>query len=140
MPVGAGPQSHYTVQAQPAPGAYHCRCEHKEPLPDPVCTPGALNPKVTLATIGSTICRTGGYTSGIRPSSYVTGKEKAANAKSYGYTGNMRDGEYDHLISLRRAGRGLLEQVPGGRPAYLVCAQGARSVRLATGAAGSSAR
>jgi hypothetical protein len=104
IPVGAGPQTHYTVQAQPAPGSCHYRYEQKEPLPDPVCTPGALNPKVTQATIGSTICRTGGYTSGIRPSSYVTGKEKTANAKSYGYTGNMRDGEYDHLISLQLGG------------------------------------
>jgi hypothetical protein len=104
IPVGAGPKSHYTVQAQPAAGSCHYRYEHKEPLPDPMCTPGALNPKVTQATIGSTICRTGGYTSGIRPSSYVTGKEKRANAKSYGYTGNMRDGEYDHLISLQLGG------------------------------------
>ena len=66
--------------------------------------PDTTRGQVTQATIGSTICRTGGYTSGIRPSSYVTGKEKTANAKSYGYTGTMRDGEYDHLISLQLGG------------------------------------
>ncbi len=32
------------------------------------------------------------------------GKEKTANAKSYGYTGSMRDAEYDHLISLQLGG------------------------------------
>ena len=83
----------------PQPGSCHYRYDRKEPLPDPVCTPGAISPAVSQANLAATICRKGGYTSGIRPSSYVTGKEKTANAKSYGYTGNMRDGEYDHLLS-----------------------------------------
>lgn len=39
----------------------------------------------------------GGYTSGIRPSTYVTGKEKKLNAASYGFTGRMSDAEYDSL-------------------------------------------
>ncbi|GAA1500877.1 hypothetical protein GCM10009760_63120 [Kitasatospora kazusensis] len=34
----------------------------------------------------------------------ITGKEKAANAASYGYTGPMGDAEYDHLISLQLGG------------------------------------
>jgi len=41
---------------------------------------------VTQATLTSTICRKGGYTSGIRPSAYVTGREKRLNAASYGNT------------------------------------------------------
>ncbi|WP_127356145.1 hypothetical protein [Actinacidiphila soli] len=104
LPVGAGPQTHYTVQAQPAAGSCHYRYDHKEPLPDPVCTPGAVSPAVTQANLSTTICRKGGYTSGIRPSAYITGKEKAANAKSYGYTGSFRDAEYDHLLSLQLGG------------------------------------
>jgi hypothetical protein len=104
IPVGAGPQTHYTAQPQPAAGSCHYRYEHREPLPDPNCTPGALNPKVTQATIGRTICRKGGYTSGIRPSTSVTGKEKRLNAKSYSFTGSMGDAEYDHLISLQLGG------------------------------------
>ncbi|MGW4529241.1 hypothetical protein [Amycolatopsis sp. NPDC004378] len=36
------------------------------PLPDPACTPGALNPDVTQASIGSTIC-VSGWTATIRP-------------------------------------------------------------------------
>ncbi|MEV6012565.1 hypothetical protein AB0M29_37950 [Streptomyces sp. NPDC051976] len=44
---------------------------------------------MTQANLASTICRRGGYTTGIRPPTSVTGREKAANATSYGYTGSM---------------------------------------------------
>lgn len=117
IPVGAGPKAHYKVQAQPSPGSCHYRYEHKEPLPDASCTPGAVSPAVTQANLNSTICRKGGYTGGVRPSSYVTGKEKKANALSYGYTGLFKDAEYDHLISLQLGGdpndsRNLWVEVP----------------------------
>ncbi|WP_333741371.1 hypothetical protein [Streptomyces sp. IBSBF 2806] len=102
--VGAGPQKHYTVQQQPAAGSCHYRYEKGEPLEDPTCTPGAISPAVTQTSVKSTICRKGGYTSGVRPSAYVTGKEKRLNAASYGYTGSMSDAEYDHLISLQLGG------------------------------------
>ncbi|WP_369228990.1 hypothetical protein AB5J56_00800 [Streptomyces sp. R21] len=102
--VGAGPQEHYTVQQQPAAGSCHYRYEKGEPLEDPKCTPGAISPAVTQSNLKSTICRTGGYTSTIRPSTYVTGKEKQLNAASYSYTGRMGDAEYDHLISLQLGG------------------------------------
>ncbi|MFD9634966.1 hypothetical protein [Streptomyces violascens] len=100
LQYGPGPQTKYTVQAQPAPGSCHYRyTSDKQPLPDPKCTPGALNPKVTQATLKETVCKSG-YTSTIRPPVSVTGPEKTANAKSYGYTGPIGDAEYDHLISL----------------------------------------
>ncbi|WP_406321868.1 hypothetical protein [Streptomyces sp. NBC_00519] len=102
--VGAGPQSKYTVQQQPPASSCHFRYEKGEPLEDPACTPGAISPAVTQANLKSTICRKGGYTSGIRPSAYVTGKEKRLNAVSYGYKGRMGDAEYDHLISLQLGG------------------------------------
>ncbi|MEU6557799.1 hypothetical protein ABZ915_47510 [Streptomyces sp. NPDC046915] len=102
--VGAGPQKRYSVQEQPAAGSCHYRYEHGEPLEDPACTPGAVSPAVTQGNLKSTICRRGGYTSGVRPSTYVTGKEKRLNAVSYGYTGRMGDAEYDHLISLQLGG------------------------------------
>lgn len=104
LPVGPGPQEHYTVQAQPPAGSCHYRYEKGEPLEDPACTPGAISPAVTQATIGTTICRKGGYTSGIRPPESVTGKEKIANAASYSYTGSLSDAEYDHLVSLQLGG------------------------------------
>lgn len=53
---------------------------------------------MTQAGLASTICKTG-YTATIRPSSYVTAKEKKANALSYGYTSAMGDAEYDHQLS-----------------------------------------
>ncbi|MEV5953828.1 hypothetical protein AB0M11_08655 [Streptomyces sp. NPDC051987] len=102
--VGAGPQRHYAVQQQPAAGSCHYRYEHGEPLEDPACTPGAISPAVTQANLRSTICRKGGYTSGVRPSAYVTGKEKRLDAAAYGYTGSMASAEYDHLISLQLGG------------------------------------
>ncbi|MER7929790.1 hypothetical protein ABTY96_42795 [Streptomyces sp. NPDC096057] len=102
--VGAGPQRTYTVEKQPAAGSCHYRYLKGEPLEDPACTPGAVSPAVTQANLKSTICRKGGYTSGIRPSTSVTGREKRLNAASYGFTGSMRDAEYDHLISLQLGG------------------------------------
>ena len=102
--VGAGPQKTYTVQKQPAAGTCHYRYLKGEPIEDPKCTPGAVSPAVTQSNLTSTICRKGGYTSAIRPSAYVTGKEKKLNAASYGFTGRMGDAEYDHLISLQLGG------------------------------------
>ncbi|WP_051969756.1 hypothetical protein [Kitasatospora azatica] len=105
IPVGAGPQTSYTAAAQPAAGSCHFRyTADKQPLPDLTCTPGATSPAVTQANLNQTICKQGGYTSGIRPPVNVTGKEKVENAKSYGYTGPMGDAEYDHLISLQLGG------------------------------------
>lgn len=92
------------MQPQPPAGSCHYRYEKGEPLEDPACTPGAISPAVTQATITTTICRKGGYTGGIRPPESVTGKEKIANAASYGYTGSLSDAEYDHLISLQLGG------------------------------------
>lgn len=101
--VGPGPVQ-YTVQAQPAPGSCHYRTTSDgQPLPDPACTPGATNPKVTTADLATTICKSG-YTLSIRPTEAITGPEKKANIKSYDYTGNPADAEYDHLISLEIGG------------------------------------
>jgi len=103
VPFGPGPQPRYTVQPQPAPGSCHARHVDGYPLPDPVCTPGALNPKVTPKTLRTTICRSG-YTASIRPPSDVTRREKLANILSYGYTGSATTAEYDHLVSLELGG------------------------------------
>ncbi|WP_433177383.1 hypothetical protein [Actinoallomurus sp. CA-150999] len=105
IPMGPGPQHPYTVQTQPSAGS--CRYRHTsdgQPLPDTSCTPGALNPDVTQATLTTTICRPNGYTRGIRPPADVTSAEKRANAGSYGFTGSLHDAEYDHLISLELGG------------------------------------
>lgn len=71
-------------------------------LPDGRCTPGAFDPAVTQANIGSTICRTG-YTTKVRPSSYLTSKFKTASLAQYGLRSNTTT-EYDHLVSLELGG------------------------------------
>ena len=103
MSVGPGPTS-YTVQPQPAPGACHYRTAATgQILPDPNCTPGAISPKVTPDTLDTTICRTG-YTKSNRPPASITEIEKRENAAASGYTGWLKDVEYDHLVPLERGG------------------------------------
>jgi hypothetical protein len=67
-------------------------------------TPGATNPAVTQATIGSTIC-VSGWTTTIRPPSSYTTALKRTQIVAYGYTDtNLADYEEDHLISLEIGG------------------------------------
>jgi hypothetical protein len=92
------------VQPQPAPGSCHAVGTGELVMPDPHCTPGALNPAVTQATIEQTIC-VSGYTKTIRPSSGVTEPEKLDSMAAYGYQGRSpSDFEYDHLVSLELGG------------------------------------
>ncbi len=72
--------------------------------PDAALTPGALNPAVTQATIGTTIC-VSGWTATIRPSSSYTTTLKVQQIAQYGYTDtSTADYEEDHLISLELGG------------------------------------
>ena len=77
-----------------------------EPPPyyaDPVRTPGALNPDVTQATIGQTIC-VSGWTRTIRPDSGYTSALKLRQLAEYGVSGSPGDYQEDHLISLELGG------------------------------------
>ena len=67
-------------------------------------TPGATNPAVTQADIGSTIC-VSGWTATIRPPSSYTTALKRSQIVAYGYSDtNLADYEEDHLISLEIGG------------------------------------
>jgi hypothetical protein len=99
LAAGPGPRPSYTVEAGPPPGSCRYSYERGKPLPDPACTPGAVNPEVTQASIGRTICSRG-YTSRIRPPRTVTDREKRRSARAYGYTGAFATAEYDHLVPL----------------------------------------
>ncbi|WP_222849749.1 hypothetical protein [Trebonia kvetii] len=104
--AGPGPQATYRVQPQPAPGTCHyvvLSASAGDYLPDPRCTPGATNPRVTQADLASTICKSG-YTASIRPPASITGREKKASEAAYGFTGKASTTEYDHLISLELGG------------------------------------
>ena len=75
-------------------------------LPDPRLTPGALNPAVTQASIGSTIC-VAGWTKTVRPKASYTNALKLKQLKSgYNFGGdvNPRDYEEDHLVPLEIGG------------------------------------
>jgi hypothetical protein len=95
--------SSHVVQPQPTVGSCHVRGQYPFNMPDLNCTPGALNPAVTQATIRNTICRTG-YSSSIRPSTTVTEPEKLASIRAYGFHQAPGSYEYDHLISLELGG------------------------------------
>jgi hypothetical protein len=72
--------------------------------PDPILTPGALNPAVTQASIGSTIC-VSGWTAKIRPPSDYTNALKIKQIAAYGYSNTSTAAyEEDHLISLELGG------------------------------------
>lgn len=71
-------------------------------LPDRSCTPGAIDPAVTQANIGSTICRTG-YTDTVRPPEAQTEAFKWNIAKP-AYGQHNVSGELDHLIPLELGG------------------------------------
>jgi len=74
----------------------HARAVGAGVLPDPACTPGATNPDVTQASIGSTICRAG-YTGTIRPPAAYTSALKRQQIVAYGHPDtNPADYEEDH--------------------------------------------
>lgn len=73
-----------------------------EPLPDPGCTPGAVDPAVTQATIKTTICKTG-WTTTVRPSVADSGRWKRISEADYGDPAGFV-GEFDHLVPLELGG------------------------------------
>ncbi len=95
--------SAHVVQRQPPPGSCHARGSGLFSLPDPRCTPGAIDPAVTQADIATTICRTG-YTETVRPPESVTEAEKPASLRSYGDRRPSHYYEYDHLVPLELGG------------------------------------
>jgi hypothetical protein len=70
---------------------------------DPVRTPGVLNPDVTDADVGTTICRRG-WTDTVRPPVSYTNELKLRQMREYGETGSPSDYQEDHLISLELGG------------------------------------
>jgi hypothetical protein len=70
---------------------------------DPVRTPGVLNPEVTQATIGRTVC-VQGWTRTVRPPTDYTSDLKSRQMREYGVAGSTSDYQEDHLISLELGG------------------------------------
>jgi hypothetical protein len=80
----------------------HCHTRDNGLLPDRSCTPGAIDPAVTQATIGSTICRSG-YTDKVRPPESQTEAFKFDVAEP-AYGQHHVSGELDHLVPLELGG------------------------------------
>src|ERR1035437_6991394 len=79
-------------------------CHINGVLPDQLCTPGAIDPKVTQDDLYQTICSKG-YTKTVRPPTSYTNKLKVQQILEYGYVDkNLKDYEEDHLISLELGG------------------------------------
>jgi hypothetical protein len=81
----------------------HCTVRDHGQLPDPRCTPGAVDPNVTQANLRVTICHPG-YTKTVRPSASVTDRFKYEVAyPAYGEPHSAKT-ELDHLVSLELGG------------------------------------
>jgi hypothetical protein len=92
------------VSTPTATAAVTGECHSVNGLPDPICTPGIADPRVTQDNILTTIC-VSGYTTKVRPSSQYTDTRKAQQIKEYGYTDTkLADYEEDHLIPLELGG------------------------------------
>jgi len=93
-----------TVATTPVAVATSLHCQSVNGLPDPICTPGVTDPRVTQDNLQTTIC-VSGYTKTVRPSSAYTNALKMRQIAEYGYTDtNLADYEEDHLIPLELGG------------------------------------
>jgi hypothetical protein len=81
----------------------HCAFRDHGQLPDPRCTPGAVDPNVTQGNLRSTICHPG-YTKTVRPSSSVTDRFKYEVAYPAYSEPRSKKTELDHLVSLELGG------------------------------------
>lgn len=79
-----------------------CHYRDHRALPDPSCTPGALNPDVKQSTIKKTICKKG-WTKTVRPPVSVTEPQKQQSMDQYGVSDPTKF-EYDHLVPLELGG------------------------------------
>jgi len=103
--VSGVPKAGRPVAVAPAPESRPSECQARRgPLPDPTCTPGAINPNVTEDTIATTICRPG-WTATVRPPTSYTNDLKRRQIDQYGYLNHaLGDYEEDHLVPLSVGG------------------------------------
>ena len=108
-----------TALAESTASSCHLRGSGSAVLPDPACTPGAVNPGVTQADIASTICQSG-WTATVRPPESYTYDLKVQQMAAYGEAGPTSAYEEDHLIPLELGGSPAsplnLWPEPGGSP------------------------
>lgn len=84
----------------PVPAA---ACHVVDGTADRRCTPGALNPNVTQATIGTTIC-VKGWAATVRPPVAYTNALKLKQMVQYGEVGALSLYKEDHIVPLEAGG------------------------------------
>lgn len=100
---GSARSSAGRAPAASGPGSCRARGSGAYVLPDPSCTPGALNPAVTQADIDRTIC-SAGWTATVRPPESYTEPLKLQQKAAYGEAGPVSSYEEDHLVPLELGG------------------------------------
>jgi hypothetical protein len=100
--VGATTSSAGGTTGDPAPPG-SCHAGDGGFLPDPGCTPGGADARVTPDTLSSTICRSG-YTATVRPPLSVTEPIKRERMAAYGLSAPLSAYELDHLVPLELGG------------------------------------
>jgi hypothetical protein len=92
----------------PIPARGSCHYRHGpggEVLPDPHCTPGAIDTAVGASTLSATVCRVGGYTGSVRPPEAITEAAKRKLMAAYGIPWSQAGRyELDHLVELNAGG------------------------------------
>ena len=90
---------------QPGSGSGGTSCTYRDggALPDPNCTPGVTDPRVTQDNIQTTICRSG-YTTTVRPPESYTNSLKVQQMREYKATDPISTYEEDHYIPLELGG------------------------------------
>ena len=81
-------------------GRFTPPCYSADGMPDPTCTPGAIDQRVTQANLASTVCKSG-YTASVRPSATVSAQLKRTVLTAYGIPLSQTSKyELDHLVML----------------------------------------
>lgn len=92
------------ASAPRTPSTYGGRCTSRDGLPDPVCTPGDVDPRVTPGNVAATICRRG-WSASVRPPLEVTHRIKLQVTGDYGIPDlPFAEVELDHLVPLSLGG------------------------------------
>lgn len=94
----------------PAPNSCHYRtAADGAQLPDPACDPGSTDSAVADGNVDSTLGRSGGYTSSVRPPAALTDTAKKKILAAYGVPASQSsEYELDHLVPLCAGGASSL--------------------------------
>lgn len=96
-----------TLRCHASTATFHGKVQ---PLPDPRCTPGAVDATITETNIATTIC---GHrsTRSVRPPYRLTEPAKYQAMAAYGDMGSARPYEFDHLVPLELGGASSTENL-----------------------------